>query len=122
MSAWHSKTAAQVLSQLDTSRDRGLTGAEAEERLGRYGPNVLEEGKRPGLLVRFQSALSDKALMTRLIQQIEDLSDGEQDYYCTPQPHDTGIAVIAAMSDDSRTEATEMITELLASCRSPRAV
>lgn len=96
---------------------RALLDGSCDERMReRLSLLHIELGERQlaGLLVRFQSALSDKALMTRLIQQIEDLSDGEQDYYCTPQPHDTGIAVIAAMSDDSRTEATEMITELLA--------
>ena len=66
MSAWHSKTAAQVLAELDTSRDRGLTGAEAEERLGRYGPNVLEEGKRPGLALRFLAQLKDPMILVLL--------------------------------------------------------
>ena len=66
MSAWHSKTAAQVLDQLDTSRDRGLAGAEAEERLGRYGPNVLEERKRPGLVVRFLAQLKDPMILVLL--------------------------------------------------------
>ena len=66
MSAWHSKTAAQVLSELETSRDRGLTGAEAEERLGRYGPNVLEERKRPGLVVRFLAQLKDPMILVLL--------------------------------------------------------
>ena len=35
----------QVLSELQTSPEKGLTSAEAEQRLARYGENKLKEKK-----------------------------------------------------------------------------
>ena len=39
----------QVLKNLDVDTN-GLTQAQAQERLAKYGPNKLKEGKRPTLL------------------------------------------------------------------------
>ena len=41
--AWHTQTADQVAELLDTDLERGLTPAEAADRLVRYGPNQLKE-------------------------------------------------------------------------------
>ncbi|MEO0085925.1 MAG: cation-transporting P-type ATPase, partial [candidate division WOR-3 bacterium] len=43
MSRWYAQKAEAVLETLGTSRDRGLSSAEAERRLTRYGPNALVE-------------------------------------------------------------------------------
>ena len=40
---WHAVPAGQVVAALATDADAGLSRAEAEDRLGRYGPNVLPE-------------------------------------------------------------------------------
>ncbi len=42
---WHARTAAEVCAELDVDPRRGLTSAEANERLERHGPNVLEREK-----------------------------------------------------------------------------
>ncbi len=44
---WHSLPAEKVLDHLEV-REQGLTSAEAERRLERYGPNLLREARRPG--------------------------------------------------------------------------
>ncbi|HWS12682.1 MAG TPA: cation-translocating P-type ATPase [Rhodocyclaceae bacterium] len=44
--AWHSLSAREAAAHLETDPARGLTGAEAARRLERYGPNVLQEGRR----------------------------------------------------------------------------
>jgi magnesium-transporting ATPase (P-type) len=49
---WHALPLEEVFRQLDTRTD-GLSRQEAEERLGRYGPNRLRPPKTRGPLVRF---------------------------------------------------------------------
>ena len=44
---WHALTAEDVLRQLDTQAQAGLTSAEAAQRLERFGPNQLAEKPRP---------------------------------------------------------------------------
>ncbi len=39
---WHTRSAEDALSELDTDLERGLTQQEAEQRLERYGPNTIE--------------------------------------------------------------------------------
>ena len=46
MGVWHTYSTRQTLSELETDKSRGLSGAEAERRLARWGPNRLEEGRR----------------------------------------------------------------------------
>ena len=53
MSLWFTKTPAETLSELETNQTSGLTSAEAEARLEKYGPNALEVGKKESLIVRF---------------------------------------------------------------------
>ena len=43
---WYALDGQRVLSVLDSSQDHGLSVEDARRRLGRYGPNVLAEGKR----------------------------------------------------------------------------
>ena len=51
MGVWHTYSTRQTLSELETDKSRGLSGAEAERRLARWGPNRLEEGRRQGQLL-----------------------------------------------------------------------
>jgi Ca2+-transporting ATPase len=44
----HSQSLEKVADELDTHIHRGLTAAQAAERLARYGPNELRERPRPG--------------------------------------------------------------------------
>jgi hypothetical protein len=48
---WHARSAEEAL-QAQDSRTHGLSGAEAQARLARHGPNRLAEVEPPGLLQR----------------------------------------------------------------------
>ncbi len=48
--SWHALSAEDVLRQLQTPLDSGLSSAEAANRLERFGPNELTEKPRPGFL------------------------------------------------------------------------
>ena len=48
-----------VLKRLSTSVDKGLDAAEAQQRLQKYGPNRLPEGKKRGPFVRFLAQLNN---------------------------------------------------------------
>ncbi|MCF6338586.1 MAG: cation-transporting P-type ATPase [Gammaproteobacteria bacterium] len=49
---WHAENVSNIFTSLETSID-GLTKAEAEKRLSRYGPNRLAEAKTRNPLLRF---------------------------------------------------------------------
>ena len=51
--AWHAISAKQVVEQLGTNPQTGLSASEAARRLADHGPNRLPEGKRQGPLMRF---------------------------------------------------------------------
>ena len=63
MGVWHTYSTRQTLSELETDKSRGLSGAEAERRLARWGPNRLEEGRRQGLLLRFLGQIDRKSVV-----------------------------------------------------------
>ena len=66
MGVWHTYSTRQTLSELETDKSRGLSGAEAERRLARWGPNRLEEGRRQGLLLRFLGQMKDPMILVLL--------------------------------------------------------
>ena len=47
---WHALSREEVLEKLDSGIDKGLTDNQAQERLAKFGPNQLEEGKRTTFL------------------------------------------------------------------------
>jgi magnesium-transporting ATPase (P-type) len=57
--AWHAVPADQVISRLKTDPARGLDANEASQRLAKYGPNRLPEGKKWGPLFRFIAQLNN---------------------------------------------------------------
>ena len=59
------ETPEQVLQELE-STPQGLSAAEAEARLEKYGKNKLEEGKKDSLLKRFWKALCDPMIFMLL--------------------------------------------------------
>lgn len=59
MSAWYTKGPETVLAELKTSRDLGLSHAQAQKRLEQYGPNALEQQKRPSVLIRLLGQMKD---------------------------------------------------------------
>ena len=51
--AWHAVTADDVVKQLHTDPAKGLDVGEAAQRLTKYGPNRLPEGKKQSAVMRF---------------------------------------------------------------------
>ena len=66
MSQWFTKPTAQVISELETDQSRGLTSAQAEERLAKYGPNALEGAKKESLVKRFLNQMKDPMIIVLL--------------------------------------------------------
>jgi len=56
---WHAVAADEVIGRLKTDPATGLDANEASERLSRYGPNRLPEGKKRGPLARFFAQLNN---------------------------------------------------------------
>ena len=56
----------EVLQSLDAT-SAGLTTAQAQERLAKYGPNKLKEGEKPTMLQRFLAQLKDPMLIILMI-------------------------------------------------------
>jgi magnesium-transporting ATPase (P-type) len=50
---WHAMSAQEVVERLSSNIAKGLDGAEASNRLKKYGPNRLPEGKKRSPLMRF---------------------------------------------------------------------
>lgn len=56
---WHTKTAEDIVSELGTSIDNGLSGEEAKQRIEKYGFNTLEEKAKRSPIVLFLSQFND---------------------------------------------------------------
>src|SRR5215475_7341213 len=50
---WHAMSVQEVVRRLGSNTGRGLDGAEASDRLKKYGPNRLPAGRKRGPLMRF---------------------------------------------------------------------
>ena len=59
VAAWHAISADEVLKRLATNVGKGLDAAEAANRLQKYGPNRLPEGKKRGPFMRFLSQFNN---------------------------------------------------------------
>ena len=66
MKKTYTQTTEEVLRDLGVGTE-GLTTAQAQERLAKYGPNKLKEGKKPTLIQRFLAQLKDPMLIILLI-------------------------------------------------------
>ncbi len=66
MKKTYTKTTEEVLHDLGVTAE-GLTTAQAQERLNKYGPNKLKEAEKPSLLQRFLSQLKDPMLIILMI-------------------------------------------------------
>jgi magnesium-transporting ATPase (P-type) len=56
---WHAVAADEVLRQLNTDLKKGLDTNEVSQRLSKYGPNRLPEGKKQGPFMRFLSQFNN---------------------------------------------------------------
>ena len=66
MKKTYTQSAEEVLRDLGVGAE-GLTTAEAQERLAKYGPNKLKEAEKPTLLQRFIEQLKDPMLIILLV-------------------------------------------------------
>ena len=64
--AFHSASVRQVLEELNTDAQHGLSPPEAARRLKHYGENRLAQGKQAGLLLRVLSQLKDPMILVLL--------------------------------------------------------
>ena len=76
---WHALEEDEVLKRLETSQN-GLSSAEVEDRLKKYGPNKLQEEKKKSAFVRFMMQFNNvliyvllaAALVTALLDHMMD--------------------------------------------------
>ena len=66
MKQFYTQSTEEVLKELNVSAE-GLTTAQAQERIAKYGPNKLKEAEKPTLLQRFLAQLKDPMLIILLI-------------------------------------------------------
>ena len=66
MKKTYTHSAQEVLQALGVAAD-GLTTAQAQERLAKYGPNKLKEAEKPTLLQRFLAQLKDPMLIILMV-------------------------------------------------------
>lgn len=64
---WHSAEAEEVLHELQVDGKTGLPNGVAEERLLRYGKNVITNVQQPTFLTRFLSQLKSKTVVALII-------------------------------------------------------
>ncbi len=77
--SWHSLSISDVLKELQTDPELGLTAAEAQARLAKYGPNELHEQPRPGFLVRLLGQFKDTVVILLIAASVVSAFLGE--YY-----------------------------------------
>ena len=66
MKRTYTRSAEEVLQELGVGAE-GLTSAEAQTRLEKFGPNKLKEAEKPTLLQRFVAQLKDPMLIILMI-------------------------------------------------------
>ncbi|MBY6276381.1 cation-translocating P-type ATPase [Symbiobacterium thermophilum] len=71
---WHTLAPDEVIRRLSVSPGRGLTSAEAAERLARHGPNQLAEEKRRSMLTVFIDQFRDPMVIILLVAALVSLA------------------------------------------------
>ena len=74
---WHTLEADQTLTALKSDRQRGLSGAEAAQRLEKHGPNALSEGKKKTALQVFLEQFKDLLVVILIAAALISLATGE---------------------------------------------
>lgn len=81
MNLWFTKTSAEVLTELESDQEKGLTSQEAKKRLEQHGPNALAAGKKDSIVVRFLKQMKDPMIIVLLIAALLSLiSSGGEDW------------------------------------------
>ena len=77
---WHSLTPDQVAEALDTHPRTGLTQAQVQERLARYGPNELIERPRPGFWQMLWDQFNNFVVMILIVAAVISFIIGLQEF------------------------------------------
>lgn len=81
---WHGKSIKEVISELGTDVENGLSEREAEKRLASYGKNELPEQKRSGFFKKFLDQFKDFMIVVLLcaagVSFVTSLINGDADY------------------------------------------
>ena len=120
MSQWFTKPTGEVLKELDTNREWGLSSKQAEERLTKYGPNALEGAKKESLAMRFLGQLKDPMIIVLLAAAVLSLiSSGGADWI--EAVIILGIVVINAIISISQEDNANKALEALQKMSAPLA-
>ena len=79
----------EVLQELGVTGN-GLTTAEAQERLAKYGPNKLKEAEKATWFQRFMAQLKDPMLIILMIAAVVSAATSVIDFLQLPEPRDFG--------------------------------
>ena len=63
----HNDSVESILKELDTNNTRGLSAAEASERLAKYGENKLKEKKKKSMIQKFFEQFKDAMIIILLV-------------------------------------------------------
>nr|WP_300003364.1 calcium-translocating P-type ATPase, SERCA-type [Tissierella sp.] len=74
---WYMKSQNEVLKELETNLEKGLTQAEVEARLEKYGPNSLKEEKKRSLFSRILAQFADFLVLILIAAAIVSVFVGE---------------------------------------------
>ncbi|MCD8036988.1 MAG: cation-translocating P-type ATPase [Clostridiales bacterium] len=107
-----------VLEELET-KETGLTSAEAEERLGKFGANKLDEGKKESIIHKFLMELTDPMIIILIAAAI---ISGITSAYSGESAADTVIimvvviinAVLGVFQENKAEKAIEALQEIAA--------
>ena len=67
---YHNMNIRQVITELKTSANNGLTKKEAEIRQQKYGKNIIEHGKKSNIIIRFVEQFKDFMVIILIIAAI----------------------------------------------------
>ena len=73
----HGKPIEELVSGLQTHLERGLTEQEAQQRLGKFGPNELTERPRPGFFALLWDQFNNYLVIILIIAALVSLALGE---------------------------------------------
>ena len=82
-------TTDEILRNLDTGA-KGLSTAEAQARLAKYGPNKLKEAEKATWFQRFMTQLKDPMLIILIIAAVVSAATTVLDFYQLEEPRDLG--------------------------------
>jgi len=117
MSRWFTKDRGEVVRELQSREDRGLSAQEAALRIEQYGRNQLESAKREGILRRFIAQMKDPMILVLLVAAgLSVMASGGEDLL------DAGIillivlvnACISISQEDTAQKALEALEKLSA--------